>query len=70
MTHYNFLGQNMAAEITDDSLAVMFMVQMDTPGIKLICRPSYELVRRCYRLSVRLSPEQSVRRKRFDFHLR
>lgn len=43
LTNYNFLGQNMAAEITDDSLAVMFMVQMNTPGIKLICRPSYEL---------------------------
>lgn len=43
LTNYNFLGQNMAAEITDDSMAVMFMAQMDTPGIKLICRPSYEL---------------------------
>ncbi|MDE5462738.1 4-hydroxyphenylacetate 3-hydroxylase N-terminal domain-containing protein [Bradyrhizobium sp. CSS354] len=43
ITNYNFLGQNMAAEITDDSLAVMFMVQMNTPGVKLICRPSYEL---------------------------
>lgn len=43
MTHYNFLGQNLTAEITDDSLAVMFMVQMNTPGIKLLCRPSYEL---------------------------
>ena len=43
LTHYNFLGQNMAAEITDDSLAIMFMARMDTPGIKLICRPSYEL---------------------------
>jgi 4-hydroxyphenylacetate 3-monooxygenase len=43
LTHYNCVGQNMAAEITVDSLAVMFMVQMDTPGIKLICRPSYEL---------------------------
>ncbi|MDH7797743.1 MULTISPECIES: 4-hydroxyphenylacetate 3-hydroxylase N-terminal domain-containing protein [unclassified Beijerinckia] len=43
LTHYNFLAQNMAAEITDDSLAVMFIAQMDTPGIKLICRPSYEL---------------------------
>ncbi|MDE5458310.1 Pyoverdin chromophore biosynthetic protein pvcC [Bradyrhizobium sp. CSA112] len=43
ITNYNFLGQNMAAEITDDSLAVMFMVQMNAPGVKLICRPSYEL---------------------------
>jgi len=43
LTHYNFLGQNLSAEITDNSMAAMFMVQMNTPGIKLICRPSYEL---------------------------
>ena len=43
LTHYNFLGQNMAAEINDDSMAVMFLADMRTPGIKLICRPSYEL---------------------------
>ena len=33
----------MAAEINDDSMAIMFMADMRTPGIKLICRPSYEL---------------------------
>ncbi len=43
LTHYNFLGQNMSAEITDPSMVVMFMAPMDTPGIKLICRPSYEM---------------------------
>ncbi len=43
LTHYNFLGQNMAAEINDDSMATMFIADMNTPGIKLICRPSYEL---------------------------
>ena len=43
LTHYNFLGQNLAAEINDESMAVMFMADMNTPGIKLICRPSYEL---------------------------
>ncbi|MGV1754439.1 4-hydroxyphenylacetate 3-hydroxylase N-terminal domain-containing protein [Agrobacterium sp. CG674] len=43
LTHYNFLGQNLSAELTDDSMAVMFMAPMDTPGVKLICRPSYEL---------------------------
>ena len=42
LTHYNFLGQNMAQEITDPAMVVMFMADMDTPGIKLICRPSYE----------------------------
>lgn len=43
LTHYNFLAQSRAAEITDDRMAVMFIAQMNTPGIKLICRPSYEL---------------------------
>ena len=43
LTHYNFLGQNMGQEINDPSMVVMFMAPMDTPGIKLICRPSYEL---------------------------
>src|SRR5919198_132436 len=43
LTHYNFLGQNMGQEINDPSMVVMFIAPMDTPGIKLICRPSYEL---------------------------
>jgi len=43
LTHYNFLGQNMSAEISDPSMVVMFIAPMNTPGIKLICRPSYEL---------------------------
>src|ERR1700731_2700033 len=43
LTHYNFLGQNMSVEITDPSMVVMFIAPMNSPGIKLICRPSYEL---------------------------
>jgi 4-hydroxyphenylacetate 3-monooxygenase len=43
LTQYNFLGQNMSVEITDPSMVVMFIAAMDTPGIKLICRPSYEM---------------------------
>lgn len=42
LTHYNFLGQNMGQEITDPSMVVMFIAPMNTPGIKLICRASYE----------------------------
>jgi 4-hydroxyphenylacetate 3-monooxygenase len=33
----------MGQDINDPSMVVMFMAPMDTPGIKLICRPSYEL---------------------------
>ncbi|MBV9529886.1 MAG: Pyoverdin chromophore biosynthetic protein pvcC, partial [Bradyrhizobium sp.] len=43
LTHYNFLGQNMGQDINDESMVVMFMAPMDTAGIKLICRPSYEM---------------------------
>src|SRR5689334_6810591 len=43
LTHYNFLGQNMGQEITDPSMVVMFIAPMNTPGVKLICRASYEL---------------------------
>jgi 4-hydroxyphenylacetate 3-monooxygenase len=32
----------MGQEITDPSMVVMFIAPMNTPGIKLICRPSYE----------------------------
>jgi 4-hydroxyphenylacetate 3-monooxygenase len=42
LTHYNFLGQNMGQEINDPSMVVMFIAPMDTAGIKLICRASYE----------------------------
>ncbi len=43
LTNYNFLGQNMGQEINDPAMVVMFIAPMNTPGIKLICRPSYEL---------------------------
>ena len=42
LTHYNFLGQNMGQEINDPAMVVMFIAPMNTPGIKLICRTSYE----------------------------
>src|ERR1700759_2778818 len=42
ITHYNFLGQNAATATTDPDLAVMFILPMDAPGVKLICRNSYE----------------------------
>jgi 4-hydroxyphenylacetate 3-monooxygenase len=43
LTHYNFLGQNAAMPSTDPDLAVMFIVPMNAPGVKLICRTSYEM---------------------------
>lgn len=43
LTHYNFLGQNAAMPINDPDLAVMFIAPMNSPGVKLICRTSYEM---------------------------
>jgi 4-hydroxyphenylacetate 3-monooxygenase len=43
-THYNFLGQNAAIAINDTALAVMFITPMNAPGVKLICRNSYEMM--------------------------
>ena len=42
ITHYNFLGQNAATATNDPDMAVMFILPMDAPGVKLICRNSYE----------------------------
>src|SRR3954469_9828580 len=43
ITHYNFLGQNAAMPIYDTDLAVMFITPINVPGVKLICRTSYEM---------------------------
>ena len=42
ITHYNFLGQNAATATTEPDMAIMFILPMDAPGVKLICRNSYE----------------------------
>src|ERR1700716_3067847 len=44
LTHYNFLGQNAAFPTQDTDLAVMFIAPMNAPGVKLICRTSYEMM--------------------------
>jgi 4-hydroxyphenylacetate 3-monooxygenase len=43
ITHYNFMGQNAAIPITDTDLALMFITPMNAPGVKIICRASYEM---------------------------
>ena len=44
LTHYNFLAQNMSGEIDHEDFACMFIAAMDSPGVKLFCRASYEQV--------------------------
>jgi len=43
LTHYNFVAQPSTSGITTKALAATFLVSMDTPGVKLICRPSYTM---------------------------
>ncbi len=42
LTHYNFVGNVNAQGMKDPSMAISFIVAMNTPGVKIICRPSYE----------------------------
>src|SRR4029079_8259084 len=44
ITHYNFMGQNAAIPLNDTDLAVMFITPLNAPGIKIICRASYEMM--------------------------
>ncbi len=42
-THYNFMGQSSKTATEDLDMSLMFMVPINAPGLKLICRASYEL---------------------------
>jgi 4-hydroxyphenylacetate 3-monooxygenase len=51
LTHATFVAVNsgIAARMEpgrDDDMALVFIVDMDTPGMKLVCRPSYEAAAR------------------------
>ncbi len=41
-THYNFMGQSSNTATKDLDMSLMFIVPIDAPGLKLICRTSYE----------------------------
>lgn len=43
ITNYNFIAYNGSLQIEKEDLALVFFVGQDTPGVKLLCRPSYEL---------------------------
>jgi 4-hydroxyphenylacetate 3-monooxygenase len=43
LTHYNFVGNYGPLPVKSKEFSAIFMVPMNTPGLKLICRPSYEL---------------------------
>jgi 4-hydroxyphenylacetate 3-monooxygenase len=43
LTHYNFIGQYSTLPLQKEEFAVVFILPMDTRGLKLLCRPSYEM---------------------------
>lgn len=44
LTHHNFIAHNFAAPINDPRFALVFTVPVNAPGVKFLCRPSYEFV--------------------------
>ena len=43
LTHYNFIAHYGPIPVQKKEYALVRAVSMDTPGVKLICRPSYEM---------------------------
>jgi 4-hydroxyphenylacetate 3-monooxygenase len=43
LTHHNFIAHPTTVPIKTKEFAVTFIAAMDTPGVKLICRPSYAM---------------------------
>jgi 4-hydroxyphenylacetate 3-monooxygenase len=66
LTHYNFIANNGALPIKTKDFAFVCIVPTDAPGVKLICRPSYELAAAAtgspfdYPLSSRLDENDSI----------
>ena len=66
LTHYNFIGFYGPTPLGRPELAIFAMIPMDTRGVKLICRPSYELMAATmgspfdYPLSSRLDENDAV----------
>lgn len=43
LTNYNFVAHYGAVPVGSEEMALAFVAPMDTPGVKLICRQSYEM---------------------------
>lgn len=44
LTNYTFVAHHGLIPVQDKSFAVVFMVPSNAPGVKFICRPSYEMM--------------------------
>ena len=66
LTHYNFIANNGALPIKTEAFAFVCIVPTDAPGVKLFCRPSYEMTASVmgspfdYPLSSRLDENDSI----------
>ena len=66
LTHYNFIANNGALPIKTKPFAFVCMVPTDSPGLKLFCRPSYEMAAATvgtpfdYPLSSRMDENDSI----------
>jgi 4-hydroxyphenylacetate 3-monooxygenase len=66
LTHYNFIANNGALPIKTKDFAFVCIVPTDAPGMKLFCRPSYEMQAAAtgspfdYPLSSRLDENDSI----------
>lgn len=61
LTHYNFLSHHAISDTNAPPTAFMFFLDMGSPGVKLICRNSYE-----YASGVASTPFDSPLSSRFD----
>ena len=66
LTHYNFIANNGALPIKTKDFAFVCIVPTSAPGVKLFCRPSYEMAAEAvgspfdYPLSSRLDENDSI----------
>ena len=66
LTHYNFIAHYGPVPVQHKEFAIVCAVSMDTPGVKLICRPSYEMAAEVmgspfdYPLSSRLDENDAI----------
>jgi 4-hydroxyphenylacetate 3-monooxygenase len=66
LTHYNFIAHVGVLPVKTQAFALVCIVSMDTPGVKLICRPSYAMMAEVlgspfdYPLSSRLDENDAI----------
>lgn len=61
LTHYSFVGSDGGSFVKTKQMAILFLTPLNAPGIKIICRPSYEMT-----ASVMGSPFDYPLSSRFD----